>query len=606
MDANTADEAALQGRRLGRRHRRARARAAVPDHRASSDFGNSTSIGGATLAIFDLADRAGALPQGRASSTRSTSPPSRMSRTQAARSPRSRRSCRPTRRSRPARRRRKQSSDQITSALSILAVLPARLRRHRPLRRRVRDREHALDHDRPADARVRDPARRSGATARQVRRVVILEGLVTGALRLDRRALRRPGARQGAERALQGGRGRPAADRARVRDRARSSSRSASGSIVTLLASLWPALRATRVPPIAAVREGSVLAALAVRALRAGRRASSSAPSRSRSSCFGAFGRGLTTGRACSCSASACSASSSASPWSRPSLARPLASVLGWPATRIGGVAGTARALERDAQPGPHRLDRGRADDRARARHRRRGARGRAAQRRSSARSRASSTPTTCSPRRTASRRPSVSSADALRQRPRRHRRRRRPRRRRPRLRVDDPGRRARAGALAGADARLEGRARTPRWRRSAPRARSSTARFAKLPPPHRRLADHGSRRPPASSPTSTCARSSSPRRVERPARRRLDLLGAFDSLYPNPENVYTLIAIAGRRHRRANTARLNAVLAQLPRREDPDRAAVHQHPGAGPEHAARRCSTSCSGSRSSSASSGS
>ena len=31
------------------------------------------------------------------------------------------------------------------------------------------------------------------------------------------------------------------------------------GILVTLLASLWPAFRSTRVPPIAAVREGSVL-----------------------------------------------------------------------------------------------------------------------------------------------------------------------------------------------------------------------------------------------------------------------------------------------------------------------------------------------------------
>ena len=38
------------------------------------------------------------------------------------------------------------------------AELPARVRRHRALRRRVRDRELALDHDRPAHARVRDAA----------------------------------------------------------------------------------------------------------------------------------------------------------------------------------------------------------------------------------------------------------------------------------------------------------------------------------------------------------------------------------------------------------------------------------------------------------------
>ena len=37
-------------------------------------------------------------------------------------------------------------------------LLPARLRRHRAVRRRVRDLQHALDHRRPAHARVRDAA----------------------------------------------------------------------------------------------------------------------------------------------------------------------------------------------------------------------------------------------------------------------------------------------------------------------------------------------------------------------------------------------------------------------------------------------------------------
>ena len=37
-------------------------------------------------------------------------------------------------------------------------LLPARLRRHRAVRRRVRDLQHPVDHGRPAHARVRDPA----------------------------------------------------------------------------------------------------------------------------------------------------------------------------------------------------------------------------------------------------------------------------------------------------------------------------------------------------------------------------------------------------------------------------------------------------------------
>ena len=49
--------------------------------------------------------------------------------------------------------------------------------------------------------------------------------------------------------------------------RGRSSSRCVVGIVVTMLASLRPALRATRVEPIAAVREGAMLPAWPVRAV---------------------------------------------------------------------------------------------------------------------------------------------------------------------------------------------------------------------------------------------------------------------------------------------------------------------------------------------------
>ena len=146
------------------------------------------------------------------------------------------------------------------------------------------------------------------------------------------------------------------------------------GIVVTFLASLWPALRATRVPPIAAVREGSVLPP-------------------SRLARFGPafslvvlFGRG----RACLRRRARLRPRDRAAPASaRRRGARGLLRCRdGRPADRpaAGGrprlACGQdrrrrrdARALQRDAQPVPHRLDRRRSHDRARARERLRRAR---------------------------------------------------------------------------------------------------------------------------------------------------------------------------------------------------------------------------------------
>ena len=56
------------------------------------------------------------------------------------------------------------------------------------------------------------------------------------------------------------------------------------GTLIALLASLRPAFRATRIEPIAAVREGAVLPAVALRPLRGADVARSSSSPRSRSS----------------------------------------------------------------------------------------------------------------------------------------------------------------------------------------------------------------------------------------------------------------------------------------------------------------------------------
>ena len=146
------------------------------------------------------------------------------------------------------------------------------------------------------------------------------------------------------------------------------------GTLVTVFAGLFPAVRATRVPPIAAVREGAtlprgrlarftpyiagVIVAIAVIALSYGTLSDDIATG-DRFALLGIGVLSLFVGVAMLSSR----------------LVVPLAKVVGIPARRIGGVAGTARGRQRAAQPRTHSCDRGCADDRDRARHLRRGAR---------------------------------------------------------------------------------------------------------------------------------------------------------------------------------------------------------------------------------------
>ena len=165
------------------------------------------------------------------------------------------------------------------------------------------------------------------------------------------RSVRRARARQGARRAVQGVRRRSPADRARLRDPDgdRLPARRARSSLV--LASLRPALRATRVPPIAAVREGSVLPP--------SRFASLVPPSRS-SVCvvalalvsFGAFGHGIATGPRLVMLAVGVLGLFVGVAIVAPSIVRPLASSSRWPATRIGGVAGSLARSNSMRNPG--------------------------------------------------------------------------------------------------------------------------------------------------------------------------------------------------------------------------------------------------------------
>ena len=112
------------------------------------------------------------------------------------------------------------------------------------------------------------------------------------------------------------------------------------GTVVTVIASLRPALRATRVPPIAAVREGSILPPS--RFARFGLPAALGLCGVSGALVgYGAFGHGMSTGRHLLLLAVGVVGIFLGVTMLAPRLVRPLASALGWPATKIGGVAGT-------------------------------------------------------------------------------------------------------------------------------------------------------------------------------------------------------------------------------------------------------------------------
>ena len=116
------------------------------------------------------------------------------------------------------------------------------------------------------------------------------------------------------------------------------------GILVTLVASLRPALRATRVPPIAAVREGATLPPGRFARFRPGRALVTTILGFA-ALIFGLFGPGSARPGSSSGWASAPCSSSSACRCCRRSSCGRWPPVLGWPAARLGGVAG---ALARD------------------------------------------------------------------------------------------------------------------------------------------------------------------------------------------------------------------------------------------------------------------
>ena len=155
--------------------------------------------------------------------------------------------------------RRRRATRRTRTASSASCRRSCSRSRRGALRRRLRDRELALDHDRPAHPRVRNAADARRLAERQVLRSVILEALVMGVVASVVGLFLGLALAQGPVQALRRRRLHAAEQRPDLRDaddrrRARSSASSSRS-----LASLRPALRATRVPPIAAVREGATL-----------------------------------------------------------------------------------------------------------------------------------------------------------------------------------------------------------------------------------------------------------------------------------------------------------------------------------------------------------
>ena len=124
------------------------------------------------------------------------------------------------------------------------------------------------------------------------------------------------------------------------------------GILVTVLASLRPAIRATRVPPIAAVREGATIPETRYARLR-GAGAVLTAVAGFAALFYGLFGPDLGTTQILVWMGLGALLVFMGVALFSSRLVRPLAGILGWPATRIGGTAGS---LARDnSQRNPQR-----------------------------------------------------------------------------------------------------------------------------------------------------------------------------------------------------------------------------------------------------------
>jgi len=123
------------------------------------------------------------------------------------------------------------------------------------------------------------------------------------------------------------------------------------GTVITLIASVLPAKRATRVPPIAAVREGATLppTALAAHSLKAGVGVTVGSVA---AILVGVFAGGVSGAAVGALLGGGVLGLFAGIALLAPRLVKPLARVVGWPARRAGGVAGELAGANAVRHPG--------------------------------------------------------------------------------------------------------------------------------------------------------------------------------------------------------------------------------------------------------------
>jgi putative ABC transport system permease protein len=301
-----------------------------------ADYGNSTSIDGATLAIFDLATaqkllgKQGELDQIDVAAKPGVSDAALLSEVRSVLPPHSQ-----------VRTAKQQEQSDANDFSSVLKTFRYFLLAFGGIALFVGAFVIANTLSITVAQRAREFAtlRTLGASSRQVRTTVMLEGLAMGLLASTVGLFVGLGLAKGLD-ALFRATGATLPQTALVFATRTVIVSLVVGTVVTVVASLRPALRATRVPPIAAVREGSMLPP--VRLARFGPAVALLVCAVAVALiCVGGFVSRLPTGTRLLLLGVGVLAVFLGVAMVAPSVARPLALVLGWPATRIGGVAGS-------------------------------------------------------------------------------------------------------------------------------------------------------------------------------------------------------------------------------------------------------------------------